>query len=71
MKKYEGICGKYEGITRKYEGICKKYKKISQKYEGIIMKKICRYIGFRTPISIWTLGLGKIPRPNFFLGCGT
>ena len=40
MKKYEGICGKYEGI---------------------FMSKICQYVGSGTPISIWALGLRKIP----------
>ena len=38
-----------------------------KEYEEII----CHYIGFGTSISIWTLGLGKIPRPSFLLGCGT
>ena len=61
MKKYEGICGKYEKISRKYEKICEKYVENMKTHE-----EICRYIGFGTPISIWALGLremrlGKIP----------
>jgi len=44
----------------------KEYVKNMKEYE-----EICRYIGFGTPISIWTLGLGKIPRPSLLLGFGT
>ena len=38
----------------------KKYDKNMKEYE-----EICQYIGFGTPISIWALGLGKIPRHSF------
>ena len=38
------------------------YVKNTKKYE-----EICRYIGFGTPISIWALGLKKIPCIGFIL----
>ena len=34
-------------------------------------EEIRRYIGFGTPIFVWALGLGKIPRPSFLLGYRT
>ena len=41
----------------------KKYVENMEEYEGnmTIYEEICRYIGFDTPISIWALGLKKIP----------
>ena len=41
----------------------KEYVKNTKKYVENLMEyeEICRYIGFGTPISIWALGLGKIP----------
>ena len=41
---------------KEYGKNMKKYVKNKKEYE-----EICRYIGFGTPISTWTLGLGKIP----------
>jgi len=43
----------------------KKYVKNMKEFE-----EICQYIGFGTPISIWALGLTKIPSTAFALGLG-
>jgi len=41
-----------------------------KEYEGIY-EEICRYIGFGTPISIWTLGHRKMPISSLYMGLGT
>ena len=51
MKDYE-----YVENIKEYVKNMKEYVKICRN-----MKEICQYIGFGTPISIWALGLGKIP----------
>ena len=54
MKKYEGICGKF---------CMKEYVKNMKEYE-----EICQYIRFGTLISIWALGLEKIPNSPSLYG---
>jgi len=51
----------------------KEYVVNMKEYVGNIKEyeEICRYVGFGTPISIWALELGKIPRPSFLLNSGT
>jgi len=57
MKEYEKNMKEiWRNMYRKYEGICEEYVKNMKEYE-----EICQYIGFGTPISIWALGLRKIP----------
>ena len=46
----------YVENKKEYIKICRNMKEICRKYEGI-----CQYIGFGPPISIWALGLVKIP----------
>ena len=66
MKEYEGNMTEYVENMKEYVKNIKKYVKNMKEYE-----EICQYIGFSTPISIWALGLGKLPRPSFLLGSGT
>jgi len=47
---------------KEYVKNTKKYVENMNEYE-----EISRYIRFGTPISIWTLGLGKISRRSFLL----
>ena len=49
MKEYVENLKEYVQNTKKYVENMKEH------------EEICRYIGFGTPISIWILGLGKIP----------
>ena len=50
---------------KKYVENMKEYVENMKEYE-----EICRYIGFGTPISILTLGLGKIPiSPSLYGSC--
>ena len=46
--------------TKEYVKNMKKYVQNMKQY-----KEICQYIGFCTLISIWDLGLGKIPSTPF------
>jgi len=50
----------YVENTKEYVKNMKKYVKNMKEYE-----EICQYIGFGFPISIWALGLGKIPSTAF------
>ena len=47
----------------------KEYVKNTKKYVENMKKceEICRYIGFGNPISIWALGLRKIPSTAFII----
>ena len=45
---------------KKYVESMKEYVKNMKEYE-----EICQYIGFGTSISVWALGLGKIPSTAF------
>jgi len=49
---------KYVENMKEYVKNMKTYVENMKEYE-----EICRRIGFGTPISIWALGLGKIPNP--------
>ena len=58
MKEYVDNMQEYVENMKKYVENMKEYEEIS------------RYIGFGTPISIWTLGLGKIPIFPLHMGLG-
>ena len=63
MKVYAENVGnmkEYVENMKEYAKNMMKYVKNMKEYE-----EICQYIGFSTPISIWALGLGKIPSTAF------
>ena len=55
MKEYVENMKEYVDNLKEYVKNTKKYVENMKGYE-----ETCRYIGFGAPISIWTLGLGKI-----------
>ena len=83
MKKYEGICGKYEYVKnmKEYEKICQymgfgtpistwvlELEKNSEHRLHIVSEA---WKNSEFSPFIWALGLGKIPRPSFLLGSET
>ena len=60
MKEYVKNMKKYVKNMKEYVENMKEYVKNMKEYE-----EICQYIGFSTLISIWALGLGKIPSTSF------
>ena len=57
MKEYVENIKEYVENMTEYVNNTKKYVENMKEY-----KDIRRYVGFGTPLSIWTLGLGKISR---------